>query len=135
VPGASVTYTIVMSNSGPSDAVGASVADSLPRRRSRPRTAPTGSGGATGFTAAGAGNIADTVNLPAGASITYTVTATISSSATGSLSNTATVSPAAGTTDPTPGNNSATDTDTLTITVDLSVTKTDGGTSGVRARA
>jgi len=82
-------------------------------------------GGATGNTAAGSGNISDTLNLPSGASVTYTVNATVSASATGTLSNTATVSAGAGVTDPTPGNNSATDTDTLTPSADVSVTKTD----------
>ena len=39
-----------------------------------------GSGGASGFTAAGSGNIADTVSLPVGATVTYTVTASIAPS-------------------------------------------------------
>ena len=38
---------------------------------------------------------------------------------------------AAGITDPTAGNNSATDTDTLVPTADLSITKTDGATGEV----
>ena len=52
----------------------------------------------------------------------------VSPSATGSLSNTATVATTGSTTDPAPGNNSATDTDTLTPTADISITKTDGVT-------
>ena len=51
-------------------------------------------------------------NIPAGGSITYTVILTIPAGFTGNLVNTATVTPPAGTTDPTPGNNSATDSDT-----------------------
>src|SRR5439155_1178987 len=86
---------------------------------------------ATGFTAAGAGNINDTVSMPTGSKITYTATATISAAATGTLSNTATVAPPAGTTDPTPGNNSATDTDTLLPTADLQITKTDGASTAI----
>ena len=39
----------------------------------------------------GTGNISDTVNVPVGATLTYTVLATISSSATGTMANTATV--------------------------------------------
>src|SRR5205085_1274932 len=58
-------------------------------------------------------NFTDTINLPAGSSLTYTVTATISTSATGNLVNTVTVAAPGGTTDPTPGNNSATDADTF----------------------
>src|SRR5262249_3947717 len=77
----------------------------------------------------GSGNINDTVNLPAGGSVTYTASCSISASATGSVTNTATVSAPAGVTDPTPGNNSATDTDTLTPQVDVSITKPDGVTT------
>ncbi len=57
---------------------------------------------------------------------TFTVTATISGSATGNVVNTATATVPAGTTDPTPGNNTATDTDTVSLVADLAVTKTDG---------
>ena len=75
-------------------------------------------------TAAGSGNINDSVNLPTGGSVTYTASCAISAAATGTLVNTATVSSSIA--DPTPGNNSATDTDTLTPQADLSITKTDG---------
>ena len=122
VPGTSVTYTITASNAGPSDVSGATLADTLPGSISGATWTAVGAGGGTA-TAAGAGNINDTVNLPAGGSVTYTVTAPISASATGTLSNTATISSAV--TDPTPGNNSATDTDTLTPQADLAVTITD----------
>ena len=122
VPGGSVTYTITASNAGPSSVVGATVADTFPAILTGTWTA-VGAGGGTA-TASGSGNINDTVNLPVGGSVTYTVSATINSSATGSLTNTATVSSAV--TDPDPGNNSATDTDTLTPQADLSITKTDG---------
>ena len=88
-----------------------------------------GAGGASGFTASGSGSIADTVTLPVGATITYTVTAHVNPSATGSLANTASVAMPAGLTDPTPGNNSATDTDTLTPQADIAVTVDDGVTS------
>ena len=63
--------------------------------------------------AAGSGNINNIVNLPAGGSVTYTVSCTISAGDTGTIVNTATVAAGAGVTDPAPGNNSATDTDTL----------------------
>ncbi|WP_034219311.1 DUF11 domain-containing protein, partial [Arenimonas oryziterrae] len=45
------------------------------------------------------------------------------------IANTATVTAPAGTTDPTPANNSATDTNNVTPVADLSVTKTDGAAS------
>ncbi len=125
VPGTSVTYTVVVSNAGPSDAVGAAVADVLTASLVAPSWTCTGISGGT-CTAAGAGNIADTVTLPAGASVTYTVTASVDPAATGSLVNTATVAAPAGTTDPDPTDNSATDVDTLAPTADLSITKSDG---------
>jgi hypothetical protein len=51
-------------------------------------------GGASGFATTGTGSISQTgVNLPAGSSITYTVTATIDPARQGSFTNTATVMP------------------------------------------
>jgi uncharacterized repeat protein (TIGR01451 family) len=126
-PGGSVTYTITASNAGPSTAPGATVADTFPAALSC-TWACVGAGGGI-CTAAGSGNISDTVNLPAGGSVTYTASCSISASATGTLSNTATVAAPAGVTDPTPGNNSATDTDTLSAQADLRITKTDGVTT------
>src|SRR6185312_8954992 len=126
-PGGSVTYTITASNAGPSNATGATVADTFPASLTCTWTC-VGAGGGT-CTASGSGNINDTANLPAGGSVTYTASCTISAAATGTLSNTATVTAPAGVTDPTPGNNSATDSDTLSASADLSITKTDGVTT------
>ncbi|WP_170113214.1 beta strand repeat-containing protein [Ahniella affigens] len=122
--GGSTTYTIVASNAGPSIATGATVADTFPATLTCTWTC-VGAGGGT-CTASGSGNISDTVNLPSGGSVTYTAACTISGAATGSLTNTATVAAPAGTTDPTPGNNSATDIDALGASADLAITKTDG---------
>ncbi|WP_440225219.1 proprotein convertase P-domain-containing protein [Dokdonella sp. MW10] len=126
-PGGSVTYTITASNAGPSNAMGATVADTFPAALTCTWTC-VGAGGGT-CPASGSGNINNTVNLPAGGSTTHTASCTISAAATGTLSNTATVTAPAGVTDPSPGNNSATDTDTLGASADLSITKTDGVTS------
>jgi uncharacterized repeat protein (TIGR01451 family) len=126
-PGGSVTYTITASNAGPSDAPGATVADTFPASLTCTWTC-VGAGGGT-CTASGSGNINDTVNLPAGGSVTYTASCTISAAATGMLSNTATVAAPGGVNDSTPGNNSATDTDTLAPQADLAITKTDGVTT------
>jgi len=126
-PGGSVTYTITASNAGPSNAPGATVADTFPASLTCTWTC-VGAGGGT-CTASGSGNISDTVNLPAGGSVTHTASCTVSASATGTLSNTATVAAPAGVTDPTPGNNSATDSDTLSATADLAITVTDGVTT------
>jgi uncharacterized repeat protein (TIGR01451 family) len=126
-PGGSVTYTITASNAGPSNAPGATVADTFPASLTCTWTC-VGAGGGT-CTASGSGNVNDTVNLPAGGSVTYTASCNISAAATGTLSDTATVAAPAGVTDPTPGNNSATDSDTLAASADLAITVTDGVTT------
>src|SRR5205814_2105870 len=110
--GTSVTYTIVTSNAGPSAVTGATVGDTAPGAITGLTWTCVGTGGGT-CAASGSGNINQTVNLPAGATVTHTLTGTISAAATGSLSNTATVAAPGGVTDPAPANNSATDTDAL----------------------
>ena len=130
IPGQTLTYTIVVSNNGPSGDPNATFADTFPAILTNITYTSVAAGGATGNTAAGAGNLNETLNLPAASSVTYTVSATIDPSATGTISNTATVT--ASITDPTPGNNSATDNDTvLTPQADLSITKTDGVTTAI----
>jgi len=133
VPGGSTTYTIVVSNTGPSAVTGASVSDPLPQgvtSASWAFASQTGGGSVTG-PSGGTGALATTVDLPVGASITFTFTVHVSPSATGTLTNTATVTPPAGVTDTNLANNSASDTDTLTPQADLAITKTDGKTSAV----
>ena len=134
VPGGpSTTYTIVVSNAGPSAVTGVSVSDPLPAgvtAASWTATTSNGGGRVTG-PASGSGALATIVDLPVGASVTFSFTAQVSPSATGSLVNTATVTPPNGATDPNPANNSATDTDTLTPQADLTVTKTDSALSVV----
>ena len=137
VPGQdnTVVYTIVVSNSGPSTAVGQTVTDSdltsIPGWVSDSWTA-VASGSSTVTTASGSGNISDTVTLVPGAAnvVTFTVTAHIKpdASATAAVSNTATVSTPAG--DTTPADNTSTDTLTLSPQADLAIQKTDnkGGT-------
>ena len=127
VPGASVTYTITGSNAGPDAVVGASVVDNFPATLTCSWICVGAGGGSC--TAVGTGNINDAVDLPAGASVTYTANCAIDSSATGSLSNTASIGSAA--LDPNMANNSATDTDTLTPQADVAVTNTNGVTTAV----
>ena len=132
VPGQVFTYTVVVTNTGPSDAAGTSIIDALSGALTGATYTASATGVVTGFTATGSGNIDDAnVDLHSGSTITYTVHATITSSATGLLSNTATVTPAAGTTNTYFYDNSATDSDTLTPRADLEITKTDnlGGSS------
>ncbi|MCB0595114.1 MAG: DUF11 domain-containing protein, partial [Phaeodactylibacter sp.] len=121
VPGLSVTYTITASNAGPSNVTGAGFNDILPSAITSATWTSFSSGGASGNTASGSGNINEVLNLPAGASVTYTVSANIAPSATGSLVNTATVTAPVCVTDPIPGNNTATDFDNLLPLADLSI--------------
>jgi len=132
--GGTTTYTIAVSNAGPSEVTGAVVADIPPSGLSFTGwtcavTTP-GSGGsvttACGAASGGAGNLNTTANLKVGATVTYTVNAAVSGSATGNLVNTATVTAPGGTSEPNTGNNSATDPDTVTPVADLVITKTDG---------
>lgn len=114
-PGDTVTYTLVASNAGPDAAANTTVADTLPAALTGAAWTCTGTAGGICGAASGTGNISDTVTLPAGASVTYTLTASVSATATGALVNTATIALPAGMSDPTPGNNSATATVTLPV--------------------
>ncbi|MGE0882031.1 MAG: beta strand repeat-containing protein [Blastocatellales bacterium] len=128
-PGTQTTYTIVVSNSGPSAISGATVTDNLPSTLSNASWTCTASAGSSCGAPNGNGNINTTVNLAVGGTATFTLTATISSSATGTITNIATVAPPAGATDPNPANNSASDTDQLAPVADLSITKTNNVTT------
>ena len=97
VSGQGITYTVMVTNAGPSDA-DATSPTRCPARSSARRTPPR-KRGASGFTTSGSGSIDDAaVNLPAGSTVTYTISATVIPAATGTLSNTATVTEAAGAT-------------------------------------
>ena len=131
VAGANNIYTIVVSNAGPVYVSGAVVKDTFPSTFSAVTFRATESGGATGFTVTGSGNIKNTVTMPPGSSITYKATGKLSAAATGTVSDTASITSPSGISDPNSGNNSATDTDTITYKADLKVTVSDGKTTAV----
>lgn len=110
-PGDTVTYTISVSNSGPDAAPMSYVADLMPSGLTGVTWTCVGWGGAT-CPASGAGNITNTVDLPAGAGLTYSVVATVAQ-ASGMLVNTATVTAPPAIVDPEPFNNLAMDEDTI----------------------
>jgi uncharacterized repeat protein (TIGR01451 family) len=124
IPGTTTTYTIVVSNAGPSPVAGAAVVDVLPGAVGSATWTCAATPGSSCGAANGSGNISSTASLLVGGSATYALVATVSPSATGTLSNTATVAAPVGVTETNPGNNTATDTDTLTPQADLSVVKT-----------
>ncbi len=105
--GGPVSFTITASNAGPGSVVGATVTDVLPAAIGSATWSCAASGGAT-CAASGSGSIADSVDLPSGASVTYTVLATVSASASGPVANTATIALPLGFADPTPSDNAAT---------------------------
>src|SRR5262249_52882556 len=124
------TYTITVTNNGPSDAVGASVAGSEERRvgKDTRTSSTTGNASVTSGATGSGNNLSAVVSIPppAGNSGIFTVSGTAQASATGNLVNTATVSPPNGTTDTNLNNNSSTDTDTPALVADLAIFKTDG---------
>ncbi len=131
VAGEQTTYSIVATNNGPSDVVGAQVADTFPAALTCTWTcAPSGAASCTAGPVAG--DIADTVDITAGDSVTYTAVCTVDPAAQGTLVNTATVTPPQEVTDPDDSNNSDTDTDTIDVEADLSLTK-DNGSATVSA--
>ncbi|AKS40466.1 GEVED domain-containing protein [Wenzhouxiangella marina] len=121
-PGESVTYSIGVSNVGPSDAPGSLVTDTAPAACTAFDWTCVASGGGS-CTAAGSGSISDTVDLPVGASLSYSATCTIDPAATGTLDNTVSVATAAGITEVNGTDNSSTDSDTLGASSDLSISK------------
>ncbi|MFI5306163.1 MAG: hypothetical protein ACHQ53_02360 [Polyangiales bacterium] len=114
--GQPVSYTIVVSNAGPSAAAGATVTDTLPAALTNASWTCVGSGGAT-CTASGSGGISDSATaIPVGGQLTYTLMATVSAAAAaGQLANVASVSVPAGTMDTTPADNSVADYDQITV--------------------
>jgi len=113
VPGSKDTYTIVVTNAGPSNVSGGVIQDIFPDTFIGVTFTATQTGGATGFSASGSGNINDTVNIPAAAKVTYKATGIISASGSGSISDMVTVTSRTDVPDPNIANNTATDTDTL----------------------
>ncbi len=115
VPGTDVTYTIAVTNSGPSDANNVTVNDTFPAELQNPTWTCAGVNGAT-CPANGSGNINTVVNLPVNSALTFTVKATVALNAAGLLTNTASVQ-----TPPELVNNNpitkSTDVDTLTPAV------------------
>ena len=131
--GATLTYTITVTNAGPDIATDVVVTDRLPARTTFASCV------ATGGVCSGSGNNR-TVNLPslaAGATETITLTATVDNLVFGgtTLSNTASVTSV--TTDPGLGNNSATTTTTVNRALRITpvvecVTRSGGGDFTVR---
>jgi uncharacterized repeat protein (TIGR01451 family) len=131
VPGEATTYTVTVTNNGPSFATGASVVDTFSAAFTSVSWTAAFTGTGSSGTTSGTGSIAETINLAAGGTATYTIQATVAATATTAITNTATVTPPPSTSDPNLANNTAADTNTATPRVSLSIGKTDGVTTYV----
>ncbi len=107
IPGATLVYTILLTNSGPSTVTSATVIDTLSPELT-----------AVSFTPSAGSYDSDTglwrgFALGAGESLTLTLVATVGDGAVGNVVNTVSVAPPAGVVDPNPANDVASDTDQI----------------------
>ncbi len=124
-PGNPISYTIVVTNDGPDNVVGAVVSDPVPAEIKNVSITCTATPGSSCTTPGGPlRSIQAAVSLLVNGSVTFTVSGTVAPNAAGTLTNTATVAPPVGISDPNPANNQATDVTTITPRADLAVTKT-----------
>ena len=103
-PGTPTTYTVVVSNNGPSTAVGAAVHDVMPAELTSDASTTVASPGSSVAASSGTGDIDTTVTLLPGGTATFTVNGNIDPSATGTLTNTTATAAPSGVTDPDPSN-------------------------------
>ncbi len=108
--GGMVTYRIVAANNGPSADPAVDLTDMFPDGLTCSYTS-VATGGASGNTAAGEGDLSERLSLPVGGEVVYTAICTVDGAAGSTLSNTATV--VGSLSDPDNGNDSATDGDTV----------------------
>jgi uncharacterized repeat protein (TIGR01451 family) len=128
--GGTVNYTIVVRNNGPSNVLDAPVTDTFPNTLTGVSFTSTATGGASGNTLNGTGNISDMLDLPVGAQVTYAVQGTVAQSAQGQIANTANVAAPTGVVDTNNANNTSLANVTISdVAADLSITKTDNRTN------
>ncbi|TWU02353.1 beta strand repeat-containing protein [Stieleria varia] len=116
-PGQNVTYTIGLTNSGPSTATGVILTDNIPTGL----TFVSGTLNGQAATSNGTTVTFPSITLNDGATANATLVFTVGVDATGTITNTATVAASAGETNT--NNNTATEDITATPTADLTVTK------------
>jgi uncharacterized repeat protein (TIGR01451 family) len=142
VPGESVSYQLVATNSGPSNATAATVTDSFAGELANCSWTCVAAGAASCL-AAGVGSINAAVDIATGGgnSATFAVTCDIDPDArgtngddSGNLGNTTSIAKEAGTiNDPTPGNNTSTNNCALDVEADLTLAISDSGSDPVVA--
>ncbi len=116
VAGTQATYTVVVTNNGPSDAVNASVTDVLPPEATLVSAVPSGSGACVALTCTWS-------KIAAGTSVSITIVAKIAASATdqSTIINRATAT--SPTPDPNPNNNTDDHPVIVDTSADMSITK------------
>ena len=124
VPGTNSTYTIIVTNNGPSTINSFAMTDVIPAGLLNASFGIPSSGNYDSAT-----KVWNGLSLATGTSVTITLTGTIDPTSTGSITNTVSVSPLSGISETNSANNSTADVNTLSPQVDLSVTQTDGKTS------
>ncbi|QWP78940.1 DUF11 domain-containing protein [Lysobacter sp. K5869] len=121
--GSTTTYTIVLTNNGPSAANGTVVRD--PAATGLTKTSvtctPTGTAVCPAVSVAAFESGVTVTGLPSGSGLTFTVVATVTATS-GSVTNAVTATLPPNTTDPTP-TGTVTDTDTVNALADLAITK------------
>ncbi|MBX3673920.1 MAG: DUF11 domain-containing protein [Burkholderiales bacterium] len=125
--GQSLSYTVSVVNNGPDAANGTQLADTVPAQVTGvSAVCGAASGGAACGAVSVAGNVVTSTipTLPAGGSVTFTITGT--ATGLGATSNTATVAAPGGVFDPVPGNNSSTAATTI-LAPDLTLAKSHAG--------
>ncbi|HWH40454.1 MAG TPA: hypothetical protein VNU21_11490, partial [Usitatibacter sp.] len=131
--GASTTYTITVTNNGPSSVTGAVLSDAAATGLVKTAVACSPTPGACVSAPTVAQLESGTFALPAlasGATYQITVTANVTAAGGTSVSNVATIAAPSGTSDPTPGNNSATDTDAVDALPNFAITTTASPANG-----
>ncbi len=128
LPGQTVQYTVTVRNDGPSTAIGAFFTDVFSSEFDSATWVSVATGGASGNSLFGSGNIGESLTLPPNATVVYTIDAVVSVNATNSpLIHSVTVSAPLFTTDPVPDNNIATNAITLSVGGQVYVAGSDAG--------
>src|SRR5262249_34552184 len=122
VAGTSTTYTITITNNGPSNVSGVTVSDPLPTFFTNASWTFSAARGGSCAAPSGTGGINTTVSLPVNAVATFSFTGTVAPDAIGSLINTVTTQNPPGFGSPTTA--SKTDTNTIVQNANLGITKT-----------
>jgi uncharacterized repeat protein (TIGR01451 family) len=116
LPGRTVHYTVTARNDGPSTSAGAFLTDLFSSSFDSESWTSVATGGATGNTSNGSGNITDTLTLPPNSTVIYSIDAVVSINATGNpVVHSVTISSPLTTADPVPDNNTSSNTLTVII--------------------